>query len=253
MLLIRQKQMDAFKQGALRTFENSMLTHCFEFAERHCDAIGQERLRQVIRLGIERASDYGLTLRGPVRFYIEMMFMFGSSFDSDPQYPWVSAILKDENLPDQMQRADALYDKEMEYFTTVFGPNGEYALAALRAIPGFAKSPLAITTENFASRMLAQLKQLYPEKCNYIGDECLQNVIQEATEMAETHQFLNPRSLALFVVLMFAFGHGFMDDPLFPWIAHTLNDPKLSAPEDKSRRLEERMLVYLDEVLKHAG
>ena len=253
MLLIRQKQMDVFSEEALHTFEDSMVAHCFKFAQRHCEAIGQEQVRQVIRLGIERAADYGLTLRGPVRFYIEMMFMFGSSFDNNPQYPWVAEILKDENLPDQMQRADNLFDKVIDYFATVFGANGDYALTAMRKIPAFAKSPLAITPQNFEGEMLAQLKRLYPQKCDYVGDDCLRELIQEANEKAETNQFINTRGIALFAVLMFALGHTFTEDPLFPWVSHTLNDPKLVEPERRAQRMEERMLAYLDQVLKHAG
>ena len=44
-------------------------------------------MRREIRFGLERAGSYGFTIRGPVRFYIELMVRLGCDFDTDPPYP----------------------------------------------------------------------------------------------------------------------------------------------------------------------
>ena len=54
-----------------------------------------------------RAEGYGFTNRGPLRLFIEMMFLCGSGFDTDPQYPAVGAVLRAAG--DQMQRAQMIF------------------------------------------------------------------------------------------------------------------------------------------------
>src|SRR5271156_5932319 len=93
MWMIRQEQTEAFRQHHLHKFEDEMVEHLKKFSAQQCKKAGEPGVRQVIRLGLENAGKYGLTNRGPVRFYIELMFMFGSYFDSDPQYPWARAAL----------------------------------------------------------------------------------------------------------------------------------------------------------------
>ena len=88
MLEIREEQMAVFDQAARKSFEDEMVQHLAEFVPKQCEVIGEQQVRKVIQLGIERARIYSLTIRGPVRFYIELMFVFGSDFDTDPLLSW---------------------------------------------------------------------------------------------------------------------------------------------------------------------
>src|SRR4029450_5072165 len=132
MLEIRSEQMTAFEQAALIAFEDEMVEHLKNFSPQHCEVMGESRVRSVIQLGMARARTYGFTNRGPARFYLEMMFMFGTDFDSDPLLPWVLTILNDPATPDQMVRADRLYEGLMDYAEKVAGPNNQYIKEALR-------------------------------------------------------------------------------------------------------------------------
>src|SRR6266540_2596886 len=111
MLIIRPTQLNSFEEAALRHFEDEMVPHLAKFAPKHCQVIGEQAVRQAIRLGIGRARKFGLTNRGPVRFYIELMFMFGCDFDNDPQLDWANEVLNDTTLLDQMAKAERLYDR----------------------------------------------------------------------------------------------------------------------------------------------
>ena len=93
MLVIRDQQMQAFAQNAKKQFEAETVPHISRFAPRQFEILGEKTIGQIVSLGIERAEKYGFTNRGPVRFYIELMFMFGSDFDTDPQYPWAAELL----------------------------------------------------------------------------------------------------------------------------------------------------------------
>jgi hypothetical protein len=107
-MIIRREQMQALGQAALRAFEDEMVVHLADFSPPLFRAVKEDQLRIAIRLGIARAGEYGITFRGPIRLYLELMLLFGSHFDTDPQYPWATEILKDQAHGLQMQRAERL-------------------------------------------------------------------------------------------------------------------------------------------------
>jgi hypothetical protein len=121
MLEIREEQMAVFDQAARKSFEDEMVQHLAEFVPKQCEVIGEQQVRKVIQLGVERARIYSLTNRGPVRFYIELMFVFGSDFDTDPLLSWAAEILGDV-LTNQMAKAGRLYEKTNDYLEKVSGP-----------------------------------------------------------------------------------------------------------------------------------
>jgi hypothetical protein len=53
------------------------------------------------------------------------------------------------------------------------------------------------------------------------------------------------------IVLILAFGHGCVTDPLYPWIARTLNDEAIADPAACAKRLENKALTWLDHVLAY--
>ena len=248
MLEIRQQQVDVLEKAALKKFEDEMVEHLCEFAPRHCEVIREPAVRQVIRLGIALAQSYGMTSRGPMRFYIEMMFVLGSAFDTDPQFEWAGETLRD-NILAESSRAETLYAKLMDYLDKVAGPANEFALRALRETSILAKQPLTFASKGFEGVMLAEMKRIYPQKCAYVGAAPLKALIQEATSGAQLVGFAMPQSMALFVVLMFAMGHGFAYDPLFPWVSRTLTDPRVADPERRAQRLQNKAVTYLDFIL----
>src|SRR6266700_1172129 len=141
MLTIRPEQGEPFRQHPLQKFEDEMVEHLKKFAPRHWKVMGEHDGRVVIRLGIEQARKYGFTNRGAVRFYIELMFMFGSYFDTDPQYPWATAVLTSPDYVYQSVRADPLYAAMNEYIASVVEPERDSAIAAAGNLldPGFEK------------------------------------------------------------------------------------------------------------------
>ena len=249
MLVIRQEQMDVFRAAALRSFEDEMVEHLAGFSPPLFKTVGEEQMRQAIRLGMERANGHGFTYRGPVRLYLELMLLFGSHFDTDPQYPWAAQILTKQDSPPQMQRAERLYDTVMDYREKVAGPEDAYALRALRNIAAFARQPLTLSADDFVPTMLHEIALIYPEKAAYVGDQSLSALIRKAVDGARIQRFSTTRGMALVVVLMVAFGHGCGADPLYPWIARTLRDEMMTDPEAKANRLEKKALTWLDHVL----
>jgi len=251
MLVITPKQLQVFEQAAVQRFEDDMLAHLADFSAPLYQSLGEQQMRVAIQFGIAQAQQYGFSLQGPVRTYLELMLLFGSHFDSDPQYPWATKILNDRNSGSEMQRAELLYQQILDYQDKVAGPNEAYTLAAFKNLAMFAQQPLTIAPDNFVVGMMRELQRIYPQKAAYMGNAALEFLVRKGLAGAQRQRFSTMRGAVLVIVLMMAFGHGCGADPLYPWISKTLNDDSQVSPEAKAERLEKHALTWLTHVIKY--
>jgi hypothetical protein len=249
VLVIRDQMMEAFRRDTLHGFEDEMVVHFGGFSPPLVNAVGEEQIRKMIDFGIVQAGSYRLTYRGPVRLYLELMLLFGSYFGEDPQYPWATEILSSSGP--QMQRAELLYEKTLEYRRTVAGPEDIYTVQALRRIRVLAEQSLPFSAQNFVSAVLHEIRQIYPQKADHVGSAGLEALIHKGIERARDYHFSELRQITLLIVLMLAFGHGCLDDPLYPWIARTLKDEIITDPVARANRLTTKALTWLDHVLSY--
>jgi hypothetical protein len=243
--------MEAFRSAALRAFEDEMVVHLGEFSPPLFKAVGEEQMRKAIRFGIGRAGSYGFTFRGPIRLYLELMLLFGSDFDTDPQYPWATEILTSQDSGPQMERALVLHERTLDFRQKVAGPEDAYTLEALRNIRVLAQKPPLLSSGDFVPAMLREIARVYPQKAGYVGGEGLEALIREGIEAARNYGFSTDHGVALIIVLMLAFGHGCESDLLYPWIARTLQDKAIVDPEARVKRLEKKALTWLEHVLAY--
>jgi hypothetical protein len=243
MLKIRPDQMKVFEEAALRRFEEEMVAHLRQLAPQHCNAVGEEGLFQVVRTGFQRANNYGLTNRGPVRFYLDLMMMLGSDFDTDPQYPWAAVLLKDSAVPDQMDRAELLYEKAMDYSAKVFGQGYEQEKAAVRRASLVKYEDLPSFTQDSVGELVKYFEKVFPEKVSYLGEPPMSALAARAKTLSEQHRLAPERGPIVLAGLMFAFGHGVTIDPQFPWVSATLVKDTQDAAT-RTERLFRRALTY---------
>lgn len=247
MLIIRTEQMKVYEDDALRRFEDEMVVHSKEFTPRLCKVLGDEQLRVALRQAMKRADTYGFANRGPIRLYIELMFLYGSDFDTDPQYPALGEIL---NAPEeQMMRAEQIYEGILDYQGKVSGRGAANVRKALAALSVFARKPVTFSPDNFVAEMLQEMTRAFPQKAAYVGEEGLITIIHEGIAEARKYGFPEVRGETLMVVLMYAFGHGCSDDPLYPWISRTLRDEKIVDAAARADRLKKKAITWLDHVL----
>ena len=249
MLVIRAEQMERFKKTALSSFEDEMVAHLAEFSPPLYKAVGEEQMRKVVQLGRSQAAQYGFTYRGPVRLYLELMLLFGSHFDTDPQYPWAAEILINQESGTQMQRAERLYEKTMDYRKNVAGPGDAYTLDALKKIAVFAKHPLTITADDFIPAMQREIAQIYPQKAAYVGSAGLEALIRKGMGGALRQQFTTVHGMTLVTLLMFLLGHGCGADPIYSWIRKILNNTVTSTPELKAQALKTEIIVWIEFII----
>jgi hypothetical protein len=252
MIRVQDRQMDAIgKAVALEQFEDEMVVHLHGFAAKHAEAIGDDWVRRAIRLGIERASVYGVTNPGLLKFYVELMFMFGGMFDTDPLQPWAGRILRDASIPDEATRMDRLYDATLEYVDTVDGPERDYSLQALRNVKRILREDTPAAELVAPERALDLMARIYPERCAHLGEAPLLGLVHRSAELAQSHRMGTDRGAILVIGMAFAMGHGFAEDPLYPWVGSTLRNPTISTAERRVDRLERRLSIYLDRALAY--
>ncbi len=249
-MIIQKAQIETFEQISRTRFEEEMATHIQDFAPKHAELMGARGVRAIVHQGTDRAFEHGFTMRGPARLYLDLMFLFGSSFDTDPQLPWASSILS--SPIGQRARADALYSQTMKYFERVAGADYQHAKASLRQAKGVSLESLRPRQDSdFSDAMLQSFAQHYPEKAAYVGEEPLRKLLTKASEQCAAYSIRDALGPSVFAGMMFVLGHGFATDLQFPWIAATL---RKSAAED--RRLEQlfsKSQIYLDHVLRYIG
>jgi hypothetical protein len=246
---IRTEQMAALNNAMARRFEDEMVAHLAEFSPPLFRVIKEDQMREATRFGIQKAGRYGFTLRGPICLYLELMLLFGSHFDTDPQYSWANEILIDQDSLPEMERAVRLYEKGSDYQEKVSGPDNANTVKALRELSVIAREQVTVSANEFAARMIQEMKRVFPQKALYVGDEGLAAIIRHGIAEARKYDFPSTRGEGLIVILMFAFGNGCTNDLLYPWISRTLKDEKIIEPAARAERLEKKALTWLDHVL----
>jgi hypothetical protein len=246
-MMIRPEQVTTLKHAVRQNFEEEMVQHARQFSPRLCEVIGDEQLHVAVHDALERAKQYDFTCRGPLRLFVELMFLCGSSFDTDPQYQAIGRILRGPEH--EMLRAQQIHEGQVDYLEKVSGPDVVNVRNALRDLLTLARSPLPYSPDTLAQDLLQEMTRIFPQKVAYLGKENLTLLIDRGLVEARQYQFSTVRQQTLIVVLMFAFGHGCTADPLYPWISRTLSDDKIVSPAARAERLEKKAVTWLDHVL----
>lgn len=115
LLKVREISIEDFAQTPTPNAGDIAATQLQKIWRRKCQQIGETTLRRLIRHGIESAKGYNITTERGVVLYTALMFLLGSGFDKDPQFPWATAVLNDESIPDESTRVDRLYKEAMAF------------------------------------------------------------------------------------------------------------------------------------------
>lgn len=239
--------MQYFEDIALQKFKQEMLTHARAFAPQLSQALDEQQLNSAVEQAMQRAAQCAFTYRGPIRLYVEMMLLFGSDFHNDPQYPQFQAYLhfnsnveagddqdEDADEDDQILRAEELYDLIIDYQAQVAAFDSARVYHVLQNMPALSAQAMQRSSSEFITGMLAALQYAHPQKAEYVGADALLQLIMHATHIAQ-QQNLTRRSEAQLVLLMYCFGHGCLNDPLYPWIAQSLYENTI---DDATTRLQ---------------
>ncbi len=245
-LVIRDEQRKLFREAALLAFRDRMVEHLFRFSPQHCRGIGEAAVREVVTRGLAASAQYGFTQRGPVRFYLELMLLLGSGFDTDPQLPRAMVeILREGSVADQLPRADRVHTELLRHMHAVLGPDNAHARAAVERLRSMSSANLALTDERLEDDVLRVFQQCYPERCALAEPGALQAVIASARALAAAASLDIRTGTALCSLLMFELGHRCFDDPLYPWLSRALREGPGDGSTARTESLEAKAKTYL--------
>ncbi len=98
MLVIRNQQMQAFREAALTDFVKRMAAHLRQACPEPTRKLAEPELHGRIRAGIEKAEKFGVTDENDVRRYLEYVAELGPEFPDAPGHAWAAEILKIQDL-----------------------------------------------------------------------------------------------------------------------------------------------------------
>ena len=245
-LVIRDAQRKPLREAALRAYQSRMVEHLFGFSPQHCRGIGEAAVRKVVLVGMERATAYGFTQRGPVRFYLELMLLMGSGFDNDPQLPRAMAdLLGGGGQSDQLQRADWLHGELIIHMRAVLGPGNSHARAAIERLRSLSSTEMALSEAHLEDELLRLFEQIYPQRCALTDGAALRALVAQARRLAAASRLDSRRGTALCALLMFELGHRCFEDPLYPWLSRSLEQGAGGDPVTRTEHLEGKAKTYL--------
>jgi hypothetical protein len=97
MFKMRREQREAFREDALRAFEDRVIQHVERCLPDRRVTLGEEGLREVIRLGVRCAEGYGIEAERDVCKLVDLMLVLGVGFDRE--HAWAREILGTKEYP----------------------------------------------------------------------------------------------------------------------------------------------------------
>jgi hypothetical protein len=216
---------------------------------RHARLLGHNGIKSVLRLGADNARAFGLSNPGLLGTYIELMFLLGSHFDSDPWVPWAGQILRDPAIDAPLTRAQRLYEHMNWFRDNVTGSDREFEHQALSERHNLFRDDVPPGDPRFSSAWMTAIYQVHPRRAAILGDARLGTLLSVATEAALQNGVGTPRGVCLWAFLMLTRGHKFAVDPLMPWTKEALAERAGETLSQRAERFEAAFERYRAHVL----
>jgi hypothetical protein len=115
LLKVREISIGDFAQMRTANVGDIAAAQLQKIWRRKCQQIGETTLHKFIGDAKESAKGYNIADGRGVVLYTTLMFLLGSGFDKDPQFPWAENVLNDKSIPDESTRVDRLYKEAMTF------------------------------------------------------------------------------------------------------------------------------------------
>jgi len=254
MLVVRQEQMKVLERAAIQAFEDRTYRHLQQWFPHHCELLGEDQVRRVIRHGWQKANSYDLTAECCVRSYIEFMCLLGGGFDTDILLPWAAEILNDKSSSDQVARGDRLYHRTWDYIDHIARdyrdaagrPTTARFMDDLRGLrDGGEETVLPAALPRFLTLLEMRFQRLFPAKCAYVGEARVRQAVAAGVKEASGYGIMTERGATLFTAMKFVLGGGFDTDLLLPWASATLNDRSVTNQRSRVDKLYRESVAFL--------
>lgn len=218
---LRQQRHADFEQQASRYLQQ-------EFAPAMRGLDEEQRMR-FVRQGIRRATARGIRQRDEILKYLAVCVFWGSAFETDPQRQpglWRAGWIKDDGTPDDFCRLGPVL--------TQINDESQAVAPDLQDVSRIVQELRLIYEMDHphpdASLAAATLRQIWPARCDAMGDDAVLALAQAALDLADRIGLTGADAL-VYAALTPQFGLGFAHDPLYPWANQALLTPDMDAQE----------------------
>ncbi len=118
MFKLRKEHLDAFEAQVVKLFTARLLAHLKAVWPAECKELGEAPLAELVRKAIQRAAALGLSSEYDVARFIDLFFLLGTEFETNPLAGWTRPILTDPALQ-PTARMDMLYLRMEDEFNLI--------------------------------------------------------------------------------------------------------------------------------------
>ncbi|CDL82813.1 hypothetical protein [Xenorhabdus szentirmaii] len=240
-----EEQYNKLKIHAFNAYLDELLVNCNESYPHIEIKLGKEGLRTALTDAVEKAKNDGFDQRGPVQFYIDMYILFGTEFQTDPQYTWIKTILDNHTQLGQLEITTLLYHEVTRYFNEIQGEQDEYLKTSVSKLQNINIEGLNVQWNTYESNVDALLNSLYPQKYQYIKQNDVKKLIQFGVEKSGQYGMGNANESAFLTLIMFLLGHQFDQDIFLPHLNKKLFNQYYSDTDSSVIKIEKAVKDYL--------
>ena len=228
MIAVDASQLTRLQASTELPFVRAEAQKLASFAPPLAAAAGRAGLEAAVRLGLEATRRAGFTEPAQIRLYLQLMASFGSHFNTDPQYQWLHGLLSEAEGAGAYERARLLHWHATLYLERTYGKKGAHGIAAGMRATRLDVATLAEIGADYGTRGPYLLARLHPQRAPYLSGAVARLLLEKATKDANTFGLGGAAAAPLLLCLMYGFGHGVANDPLYPWVHATLSSKGLS-------------------------
>lgn len=228
-MIIKNSQFLPFRSVAVQQFKAVMMQHVQEFFPNHFSILGDGPIVATIDIAFERAAIYGFTTKPEVCLYLNVMMIWGSYFDCDPQYTWAATILADP-MPSG-EKINKLSEISLDKFLSMSGRKQIYIRRLVRdwALPATA---VKAKLEQWDLAILPEaLQDIFRVKYFMLNADELMYLRNYSRKKSTRYNIIGDKNQLKFAVLMFLLGSDFDIDPKYQCCQDTLMNASMSEQE----------------------
>jgi hypothetical protein len=107
--------LESYPQSGGVTVEEHLVEQLRVMAPAHFREAGETRVKELVRVAVERAAACGIMTAAGLSIYVPLTFLLGVGFDEDPQFPWAAEARAPRNGDGPMSAALRLHESAIVF------------------------------------------------------------------------------------------------------------------------------------------
>lgn len=231
MIVLNENHKKQFAQDRLGLFTEEMVAYFSDNEKYYAELIGEDGLREVVKLGINRAKSHGITWQSPVRLYIHLMFHLGSYFDVDPLLTWARKTLENPDYAGAQQvRMNRVREQKILFFNDIYGENREHLKKIISRVYADVKSG---NLPNRDIEINGYISSMMPNRFKEENKALILDLVADTQRHLINLGMTRISSTVILTIMRILYGIGVPNDPLFPWVRNILYTEGVHEKDDQ--------------------